>query len=184
MSAVSVASSLSSLTGPAALAVPPVPLAGPKPRFSPAELRQITLDYAADPDTWGPLLRYTDDEHWSIRVYADDDVDIWLITWLQAQSTSLHDHGDSAGAFTVVRGRLCEYQATGDRLEVRADSSRSFGVGYIHDVYNPYDEAAASVHAYSPPLTSMSYYETSAQGLRLVGTQLTEIPEGSPAPSA
>jgi quercetin dioxygenase-like cupin family protein len=145
------------------------------------ELRRLTLDYAADPATWGPLLRYANDEHWSIRVHADDNVDIWLITWLQAQSTSLHDHGDSAGAFTVVSGRLCEYQANGDRLEVRAESSRSFGVGYAHDVYNPYEDAAVSVHAYSPPLTSMNYYEKTPGGLKLISTQLTHIPEGSPA---
>jgi hypothetical protein len=153
-----------------------------KPRFSPRELREITRNYAAQPESWSPLLRFVDDDHWSIRVHADDNLDIWLITWLQSQSTSLHDHGNSAGAFTVVGGRLCEYQATGDRLEVRADSSRSFGVGYVHDVYNPYDEAAISIHAYSPPLTSMSYYEETDSGLALLRTDATTIPEGSPAP--
>src|ERR1700712_4710757 len=132
-------------------------VAEPKPRLSPAKLREITRDYAAHPEKWEPLLRYVDDDHWSIRVHAGENLDIWLITWLQSQSTSLHDHGNSAGAFTVVGGRLCEYQATGDRLEGRAESSRSFGVGYGHDVYNPYDEGAVRIHPSSPPLTSKSY---------------------------
>ena len=154
----------------------------PEPRLTPAQLRDVTLKYAAKPETWTPLLRYVDDDHWSIRVHVGENLDIWLITWLRSQSTSLHDHGNSAGAFTVVGGRLCEYQATGDRLEVGEDSSRSFGVGYVHDVYNPYDEAAVSIHAYSPPLTSMSYYEETESGLSLLRTDVTVIPEGSPAP--
>jgi hypothetical protein len=153
----------------------------PKTRLSPAQLREVTRTYASQPERWKPLLRYVGDEHWSIRVHADDDLDIWLITWLQSQSTSLHDHGNSAGAFTVVGGRLCEYQATGDRLEVGEESSRSFGVGYVHDVYNPYNDAAVSIHAYSPPLTSMSYYEQTPSGLTLLHTEATTIPEGSPA---
>jgi hypothetical protein len=154
----------------------------PEPRLTPAQLRDVTRKYAAQPETWTPLLRYVDDDHWSIRVHAGENLDIWLITWLRSQSTSLHDHGNSAGAFTVVGGRLREYQATGDRLAVREDSSRSFGVGYVHDVYNPYDEAAVSIHAYSPPLTSMSYYEETESGLSLLRTDATVIPEGSPAP--
>jgi hypothetical protein len=153
-----------------------------KARLSPAQLREVTRKYAAQPESWKPLLRYVNDDHWSVRVHAGENLDIWLITWLQSQSTSLHDHGNSAGAFTVVGGRLCEYQATGDRLEVGEESSRSFGVGYVHDVYNPYDEAAVSIHAYSPPLTSMSYYEETPSGLSLLRTDATTIPEGSPAP--
>ena len=70
--------------------------------MGPAALRRITRDYAARSDLWTPLLRYGTDHHWSMQVHADDDVDIWLITWLQKQSTSLHDHGGSAGAFTAV----------------------------------------------------------------------------------
>jgi hypothetical protein len=37
-----------------------------------------------------------------------------------------------------------------------------------------------SVHAYSPPLTAMSYYEITARDtLRRVRTELTDSPEGS-----
>ena len=33
-----------------------------------------------------------------------DDYEAWLLTWLPGQSTGLHDHGGSAGAFTVLSG--------------------------------------------------------------------------------
>jgi hypothetical protein len=40
-------------------------------------------------------------------------------------------------------------------------------------------EPTLSVHAYSPPLTAMSYYEVTGQGtLRRQRTELTDKPEG------
>ncbi len=40
-------------------------------------------------------------------------------------------------------------------------------------------EPTLSVHAYSPPLTAMSYYEITGQGtLRRTRTVLTDEPEG------
>jgi mannose-6-phosphate isomerase-like protein (cupin superfamily) len=141
-------------------------------------LRRVTADYAARSHLWTPLLRYGTSEHWSMRVHADDDVDIWLITWLQQQSTTLHDHGDSAGGFTVVSGRIREYLASGTEYVVRAGQTRSFGPRQVHDVYNPYAEPAVSVHAYSPPLTQMSYYSLApGGGLQWVRTEPTVVPE-------
>ena len=143
-----------------------------------AALRRITRDYAARSDLWTPLLRYGTDHHWSMQVHADDDVDIWLITWLQKQSTTLHDHGGSAGAFTAVSGRIREYLASGREHDVAAGSTRSFGAHHIHDVYNPYAEPAVSVHAYSPPLTEMSYYALApGGGIKHVYTEQTMVPE-------
>ncbi len=38
---------------------------------------------------------------------------VWLLSWLPEQGTPLHDHGTSAGAFTVVRGTLTERVVAG-----------------------------------------------------------------------
>jgi hypothetical protein len=146
--------------------------------LGPAALRGITRDYAARPDLWTPLLRYGAEHHWSMRVHSDDDVDIWLITWLQQQSTTLHDHGGSSGAFTAVSGRIREYLASGREYDVAAGATRSFGARHVHDVYNPYSEPAVSVHAYSPPLREMSYYALAAGGgIERVYTEQTMVPE-------
>lgn len=146
--------------------------------LGPATLRRITRDYAARADLWTPLRRYGSDHHWSMQVHADDDVDVWLITWLRQQSTTLHDHGGSAGAFTAVAGRIREYLVSGREFEVTAGATRSFGANHIHDVYNPCDEAAVSVHAYSPPLTEMSYFTPApGGGIQLTHTEQTMVPE-------
>jgi len=127
-------------------------------------LDTITREYGARAGLWLPDLQFRTDERWSIRLAADNEVDVWLITWLQEQSTTLHDHGGSAGAFTVVQGTLREYLPSGEEQELTAGNTRTFGAEHIHDVYNPYREAAVSVHAYSPPLSLMSYYELGVTG--------------------
>ncbi len=48
-----------------------------------------------------------------------------------------------------------------------------FPAGHVHDVLNTGTEPAVSVHAYSPPLSAMSYYEVRPDG-RLLRTR-TEL---------
>ncbi len=101
------------------------------------------------------------------RLRRDDAVDVWLIGWATGQATELHDHGDSLGALTVVSGVLSEQRWAPHRGGIRgrllrAGRSQGFRIGHVHDVVNPWSMAAVSVHAYSPPLTVMSYYEVDA----------------------
>lgn len=32
------------------------------------------------------------DERWATRIHADDELDVWLISWVPDKSTELHDH--------------------------------------------------------------------------------------------
>jgi predicted metal-dependent enzyme (double-stranded beta helix superfamily) len=119
---------------------------------------------------------------WSRRLLADDVVDVWLISWTTDQIAELHDHAGSLGALTVVRGSLVEQRwVAGEGLRSRALSAgrgATFPLGHVHDVANTQVETAVSVHAYSPPLTAMSYYEVAPGGfLRRTRTELTDQPE-------
>lgn len=139
------------------------------------------------------------DERWYIRLHGDDELDIWLISWVPDRSTEMHDHGGSLGALTVVSGALRETRWDGEALRRRrlvAGDQAAFPLGWVHDVvWAPDRETSApiaagtsvagraaptlSVHAYSPPLTAMSYYEvTNRHTLRRKPTQLTDGPEG------
>lgn len=129
------------------------------------------------------------DERWYARVHGDDELDIWLISWVPGRATELHDHGGSLGALTVVSGALAETRWDGEKLRQRrlvAGDQTAFPLGWVHDVvWAPSDalqtpqEPTLSVHAYSPPLTAMSYYEVTAQNtLRRTRTELTDGPEG------
>ena len=132
------------------------------------------------------------DERWFTRLHGDDELDVWLISWVPERSTELHDHGGSLGAVTVVSGALVETRWDGDALRQRhldAGDQAGFPLGWVHDVvWSPSRPASApvrmptptlSVHAYSPPLTAMSYYEvTERNTLRRERTELTDKPEG------
>lgn len=127
-------------------------------------------------------------ERWSARLHADDDVDVWLISWVPGIATELHDHAGSLGALTVLSGALAEYRWGGTELKYRtleAGDQASFPLGWVHDVVQAPgtasgpDQPTLSVHAYSPPLSAMSFYEVTDHGsLRRTRTELTDLPEG------
>ncbi len=53
----------------------------------------------------------------------------------------------------------------------------AFGAHYVHDVRNISDAPAVSVHAYSPPLTTMTYYDLEDGRLEPIASIATEDPE-------
>lgn len=132
-----------------------------------------------------PAGGFPDDTRWYTRLHADDELDVWLISWASGHATELHDHGGSLGALTVLSGSLCEYRWAGGRLRNRVLESgdqAAFPLGWVHDVSSAGDTSVEtlSVHAYSPPLTAMSYYEVTArQTLRRVRSEVTATPEAS-----
>lgn len=123
---------------------------------------------------WHPVV--VDPEcRWYRRVRGDAYVDVWLISWATEQAAALHDHGGSLGALTVVSGALAETRWTRDGLRtrpLRTGRSVGFGLGHVHDVVNPSAAPAVSVHAYSPPLTAMSYYTVDGDRLRRTRSEL------------
>jgi quercetin dioxygenase-like cupin family protein len=122
------------------------------------------------------------DSRWYTRLHADDELDVWLISWAAGHTTELHDHGGSLGALTVLAGVLDEYRWNGTTLRRRrleAGDQAAFPLGWVHDVGAAGDgQQTLSVHAYSPPLTVMSYYEVTArQTLRRTRAELTALSE-------
>jgi Cysteine dioxygenase type I len=188
-----------------------VPSAGSvaSPSSGPTRLRVPDLLYATDQaaddvlsgrcDHLLPAGGVPDAARWFTRIYGDDEVDIWLISWVPGHATQLHDHGGSLGALTVLSGSLNEFRWEGRGLRRRrldAGDQAGFPLGWVHDVVwaprpvpRPVPAPIAgpsaavqrtlSVHAYSPPLTAMSYYEISDRNtLRRQRTELTDQPEG------
>ena len=164
----------------------------PAPTLStPAAALAATLALA--PQYWAPLVEYRTDQRWSALLdpaavagavpapLREDLVrsQVWLLSWLPGQGTVLHDHGESAGAFAVARGRLTERvvaEATdGTAHEARTDLGagrvRHFGTHYVHQVVNDGTEPAVSVHVYAPALRWMNSYDVVAGRLVRTGTE-------------
>ena len=179
------------------------PSAGPT-RLRVPDLLHAT-DQAADDVLSGrcdhllPENGVSEAERWFTRIHGDEELDVWLISWVPGRATELHDHGGSLGALTVLSGSLNEFRWDGRGLRRRrldAGDQAGFPLGWVHDVVwapravvGPVPapartikrpvEPTLSVHAYSPPLTAMSYYEvTDRNTLRRKRTELTDAPEG------
>ena len=108
-----------------------------------------------------PLPAGGDERCWW-RLLATDEYDAWLIHWPTGGSVRPHDHGGSAGAFEVIEGELTEVTMDGSHTEVAvipAGVTRTVDAGAVHDVVNLAERASFSVHVYSPPLTSMVFYD-------------------------
>lgn len=155
------------------------PSAAPTPLGLP-DLTELTRGVAAQVRTGAHDVVLDPERRWYRRLYADPYVDVWLISWVAEQATELHDHAGSLGALTVVSGELTEARWVpvegGLRTRrLRAGRGAAFGLGHVHDVVNTRAEHAVSVHAYSPPLTAMSYYATEPGGtLRRTRSVLTD----------
>jgi hypothetical protein len=148
----------------------------PSPRrpLGSRELGLLADDMAAHPALWRPLVRHDPADRWYVRLQHNPHFEVWLIGWETGQDTALHDHGGSSGAFAVCEGVLTEdwtdratrlSKPRALRRRVRpAPSRRVFGPSYIHNLVNRGPGSATSIHVYSPPLSSMTYYERAADG--------------------
>jgi Cysteine dioxygenase type I len=113
-----------------------------------------------------------------------DDLEIWAIHWPQGQGLELHDHGGSAGALWVVEGSLQEHFVQPERTlgcrTIVSGGGAAFGPTYIHDVVNADPVPATSVHAYSPPMASMTFYRPEGHGLAVERAEYRADPSWAP----
>ena len=117
--------------------------------------------------TW---CSHSTSERFYVRLHLDSTLEVWLICWSKQQDTGFHDHNGSRGAVAVTDGALEERRlavAAGPTPSVIHSSGTvfSFGSTHIHDVSQTGPLAATSIHAYSPPLGEMGFYELTANGL-------------------
>jgi len=151
-------------------------------RLTPAQLRSITTDLAKRRELWSDLVVHDPDVRWYLPLHRSNSCDVWLLAWERGQDTDWHDHGGSSGSFAVADGSLLEqYRAPAGRLSHRrlgAGQAVAFGPGHVHDVGHGGQGSATSIHAYSPPLTAMTYYTSTDYGLIARQTVPIDGPEG------
>ncbi len=146
--------------------------------MSQSALTALVTAIAADRDGWEPLVDFTVQGRWWHRLHSAPDVDVWLLSWLQDQGTQLHDHGDSRAFFTVVAGELTEVRASRagslSTQRLPTGASRWVPVRAVHDVTNEEPSPAVSIHAYSPPLSRMTFYDRHDGRLSVSGVEWTD----------
>ena len=134
------------------------------------ELEALVRSLALRPDLWRGWVAHSAVERIYTRLHLDQNLEVWLICWSRLQDTGFHDHDRSRGAVAVVDGALAERRlGVGQVAPATAvfgeRSSFSFGAAHIHDVSQTGPVPATSIHAYSPRLGQMGFYEVGADGL-------------------
>ena len=133
-----------------------------------AELRGLVEELAADERLWRPHVRHDAAQRHYALLAHDEDVMVWVISWMNDHDTGFHDHDVSCGAVHVVAGRMRE-----ERLRLgRRPLARTFGPGAtfdfaasdIHRVAHAGDGPAVTIHAYSPPRWRLGAYEVEPDG--------------------
>src|SRR5690242_782429 len=138
------------------------------------DLLPVARRYAADPNDWPFAPRFDPTRRWYARLAVTDDHEAWLLTWLPGQSTDLHDHGGSAGAFTILEGNLTEQTPSRGTVTERlyaAGATRTFGPHHVHRVVNAGTVPAVSLHVYTPALTTMTRYALVDGVLRVLSVE-------------
>jgi hypothetical protein len=137
-------------------------------QFSPAQLLRTARLFASDPEL--PSLVDPDNEKSSwVELDSSPYLQIWLLSWPVGTHNEWHDHGESVGAFQVVRGTLLEQTSHRHRREFRtliAGEGRSFEQNHIHHLANVRKGTALSVHVYAPRLSTTTRYEITPTGLQ------------------
>ena len=129
--------------------------------LDPDDLAAIVARFACAGGRWRPYVRHDPHRRWYVRLAWTPEHEIWLLCWDLGHVIDLHDHGNSGGAFVVTEGVLREEYLSDDdlrRVNLRPGVVRRFAAGHVHTVWNDGPGAATSIHAYSPPLHSMTYY--------------------------
>jgi Cysteine dioxygenase type I len=136
----------------------------PAPPVPAATLADIAAGFAAATPLWREAVRHDPCGRRPARLVATDSYEVWVIGWTTGQHVRPHDHGPSAGAVAVVEGELVEVLpgppgGAGRERPLVPGAPRDLPVGTVHDVVNRGSAPATSIHVYSPPLTTMTYYD-------------------------
>jgi len=133
-----------------------------------AELCSIASGLAAALRREAVDLPDPDRRQWR-RLISTGDFDAWVIHWPKGGSVDPHDHGGSFGAVSVVSGALTELRdgPVGRTTEqLRPGGAHEVPADAVHDIVNDGPSSAVSVHVYSPPLSTMVFYDADGHEVR------------------
>ena len=143
--------------GDQAPSAPPAP--APREPLPTSLVADIAAGVAQVPEAWRDLVCHDPDERRPVRLMATEAYEVWVIGWTRGQSVRPHDHGGSSAAVLVTEGVLTEVTLLGNRRQLVPGSLHQLGPRVVHDVVNTSNVPATSVHVYSPPLSTMTYYD-------------------------
>jgi predicted metal-dependent enzyme (double-stranded beta helix superfamily) len=133
------------------------------------DLQELVRNLADDREKWVPHIRHDPNQRGVALLMRDEQVEVWVLSWLPGQDTGYHDHGGSAAAICVTQGEIHEERlsfAGPPRTQALQENSLSVVPAlHISRVHNAGSVPSVSIHAYSPPLGEVGTYSADSDGL-------------------
>lgn len=98
------------------------------------------------------------------RIYINDNIEIFIITWLKNQGGKIHDHSKNGCFLKILEGNLEEIIYSNDLKITKENKLKPGDISYmndkigLHSVKNVNDEICVSIHVYSPPNHKTSFF--------------------------
>jgi predicted metal-dependent enzyme (double-stranded beta helix superfamily) len=143
------------------------------------ELRAALEDWAGRAERWRGLVRHDPAERTYALLHRDEELEVYVVCWMDGHDTGFHDHDHSAAAIAVLEGAITE-----DRLALRGRVEHTLHAGQhvaiapeaIHRVRHAGADPAVTLHAYSPPLDRVGTYEVAPDGALLRHPRPADVP--------
>jgi cysteine dioxygenase len=119
----------------------------------------ILRNYSGSAD-YLPYITLNPNHYHRTKVFANDDFEIFVITWNKSQQSKIHDHSDNGCYMLMLQGELIEeiYSTSSTAAPIQTNIFKEGFIGYIdntigyHRILNPSEtDIAVSLHVYSPP---------------------------------
>jgi len=138
----------------------------PGPALAAGDLTALAARLASSVDP--TAAHHRDRSRWWTALGSTRHWDAWLEGWPEGDAIELHDHGGSTAVVHLLAGRLLETwldeRGRLRRRRLEAGASIWLPGEHIHDLVNVDPVPALSVHVYSPPLRTMTWYATTPRG--------------------
>jgi len=115
---------------------------------------------------WKQYIKITNKYH-PETVFINDVIEIKIITWSSNCSSLIHDHPKNGCLLKVLDGYLVEQTFDNSDFHLIKETKLSINnINYIegneilHRIINKNDSISVSIHIYSPPKHSITYYKT------------------------
>lgn len=123
-------------------------------------------------DDWIKHENYTESRYCRNLVYRDDNIEVLILCWNSCQKSGVHDHPENGCIVKILKGKLIEevYDRdsvgdickTGENFIDASDNSRRTsyqrGKEGLHNIINPSENKAVTMHIYSPPNYRPKFY--------------------------
>ena len=115
---------------------------------------------------WEKYVKVEDKKYCRNKIFENDDLEIFIISWNKNQNAPIHDHSNNGCWMKVLHGELIENRYTTDSLVLYKSTHMKTNdvsfmkndIGY-HSILINLDKTAITIHIYSPPNHRTHFFE-------------------------